>query len=231
MNFVCMRRFRVCYVNMPFLVHSGSSISGSLMLLRSLFLKYMLNQKEMKFMHTLVYYLNQMRVFFPLKSLYALELNLILKCSPYIFSQSPLLLTYAILFFCFPFLVLPTLFLFAFMNQQSEVTSPDHPLPPSPRCTVHSFCMTLAASDTSTYDGFSVLHRHADGYLPTLDMFQLPPWQELVATDLHRNERHFYHIFCRQPRRHLLTTGYSVVVSSKKLVAGDAFIFLRGENG
>lgn len=30
-----------------------------------------------------------------------------------------------------------------------------------------------------------------------------------------------------QPRRHLLTTGWSVFVSAKKLVAGDAFIFLR----
>lgn len=30
-----------------------------------------------------------------------------------------------------------------------------------------------------------------------------------------------------QPRRHLLTTGWSVFVSSKRLVAGDAFIFLR----
>lgn len=30
-----------------------------------------------------------------------------------------------------------------------------------------------------------------------------------------------------QPRRHLLTTGWSAFVSAKKLVAGDAFIFLR----
>jgi hypothetical protein len=30
-----------------------------------------------------------------------------------------------------------------------------------------------------------------------------------------------------QPRRHLLTTGWSVFVSSKRLVAGDAFIFMR----
>ena len=30
-----------------------------------------------------------------------------------------------------------------------------------------------------------------------------------------------------QPRRNLLTTGWSVFVSSKRLVAGDAFIFLR----
>lgn len=62
-------------------------------------------------------------------------------------------------------------------------------------------------------------------------MSQQPPWQELVATDLHGNEWHFRHIFRGQPRRHLLTTGWSVFVSSKKLVAGDAFIFLRGENG
>ncbi|ONI36436.1 hypothetical protein PRUPE_1G585200 [Prunus persica] len=114
---------------------------------------------------------------------------------------------------------------------QSEVTSPDPPLPETPRCTVHSFCKTLTASDTSTHGGFSVLRRHADDCLPPLDMSQQPPWQELVAADLHGNEWHFRHIFRGQPRRHLLTTGWSVFVSSKKLVAGDAFIFLRGENG
>ncbi|XP_020220288.1 auxin response factor 1 [Cajanus cajan] len=114
---------------------------------------------------------------------------------------------------------------------QNEVMSPDDPLPEPARCTVHSFCKTLTASDTSTHGGFSVLRRHADDCLPPLDMTQQPPWQELVATDLHGNEWHFRHIFRGQPRRHLLTTGWSVFVSSKKLVAGDAFIFLRGENG
>ncbi|KAL9451860.1 hypothetical protein AB3S75_013439 [Citrus x aurantiifolia] len=113
---------------------------------------------------------------------------------------------------------------------QSEVTSPDPPIPEPEKCTVHSFCKTLTASDTSTHGGFSVLRRHADDCLPPLDMSQQPPWQELVATDLHGNEWHFRHIFRGQPRRHLLTTGWSVFVSSKKLVAGDAFIFLRGEN-
>ncbi|KAM6590403.1 hypothetical protein CsatA_013008 [Cannabis sativa] len=116
-------------------------------------------------------------------------------------------------------------------QDQTELTSPDPPLPEPPRCTVHSFCKTLTASDTSTHGGFSVLRRHADDCLPPLDMSQQPPWQELVATDLHGNEWHFRHIFRGQPRRHLLTTGWSVFVSSKKLVAGDAFIFLRGENG
>ncbi|KAI5658161.1 hypothetical protein M9H77_26954 [Catharanthus roseus] len=114
---------------------------------------------------------------------------------------------------------------------QGEITSPDPPLPEPQRCTVHSFCKTLTASDTSTHGGFSVLRRHADDCLPPLDMSQQPPWQELVASDLHGNEWHFRHIFRGQPRRHLLTTGWSVFVSAKKLVAGDAFIFLRGENG
>ncbi|XP_072999170.1 auxin response factor 4-like [Typha latifolia] len=103
------------------------------------------------------------------------------------------------------------------------------PLPPRPR--VHSFCKTLTASDTSTHGGFSVLKRHADECLPPLDMSQQPPAQELVAKDLHRVEWRFRHIFRGQPRRHLLQSGWSVFVSSKRLVAGDAFIFLRGENG
>ncbi|XP_019168999.1 PREDICTED: auxin response factor 1-like [Ipomoea nil] len=115
--------------------------------------------------------------------------------------------------------------------EQSEITSPDPPLPEPEQCNVHSFCKTLTASDTSTHGGFSVLRRHADECLPPLDMSQQPPWQELVSTDLHANEWHFRHIFRGQPRRHLLTTGWSVFVSAKKLVAGDAFIFLRGENG
>nr|XP_027122786.1 auxin response factor 2A-like [Coffea arabica]XP_027122787.1 auxin response factor 2A-like [Coffea arabica] len=103
--------------------------------------------------------------------------------------------------------------------------------PPSPRFHVHSFCKTLTASDTSTHGGFSVLRRHADECLPQLDMSRQPPTQELVAKDLHGNEWRFRHIFRGQPRRHLLQSGWSVFVSSKRLVAGDAFIFLRGENG
>ncbi|CAN8244900.1 unnamed protein product [Cochlearia groenlandica] len=115
-------------------------------------------------------------------------------------------------------------------TDQSEPISPDVPVQEPEKCKVHSFCKTLTASDTSTHGGFSVLRRHADECLPPLDMSQQPPWQELVATDLHNSEWHFRHIFRGQPRRHLLTTGWSVFVSSKKLVAGDAFIFLRGEN-
>jgi auxin response factor len=57
-----------------------------------------------------------------------------------------------------------------------------------------------------------------------------PPCQELVAKDVHGVEWKFRHIYRGHPRRHLLTTGWSVFVSSKRLVAGDSVLFLRGEN-
>lgn len=117
-------------------------------------------------------------------------------------------------------------------QDQDENAVKKEPVPPTPpRFHVHSFCKTLTASDTSTHGGFSVLRRHADECLPPLDMSRQPPTQELVAKDLHANEWRFRHIFRGQPRRHLLQSGWSVFVSSKRLVAGDAFIFLRGENG
>ncbi|KAJ8536109.1 hypothetical protein K7X08_034510 [Anisodus acutangulus] len=117
-------------------------------------------------------------------------------------------------------------------SNQDENTVKKEPMRPPPlRFHVHSFCKTLTASDTSTHGGFSVLRRHADECLPPLDMSRQPPTQELVAKDLHGNEWRFRHIFRGQPRRHLLQSGWSVFVSSKRLVAGDAFIFLRGENG
>ncbi|KAG2678403.1 hypothetical protein I3843_11G001000 [Carya illinoinensis] len=116
-------------------------------------------------------------------------------------------------------------------NQDENSVEKEPPPPPPPRFYVHSFCKTLTASDTSTHGGFSVLRRHAEECLPPLDMSRQPPTQELAAKDLHGNEWRFRHIFRGQPRRHLLQSGWSVFVSSKKLVAGDAFLFLRGENG
>nr|ANI70179.1 auxin response factor ARF7 [Salvia miltiorrhiza] len=116
-------------------------------------------------------------------------------------------------------------------NQDENAERKEPPPLPPPHFRVYSFCKTLTASDTSTHGGFSVLRRHADECLPPLDMSRQPPTQELVAKDLHGNEWRFRHIFRGQPRRHLLQSGWSVFVSSKRLVAGDAFIFLRGENG
>jgi len=51
---------------------------------------------------------------------------------------------------------------------QSKLTSPDHELQEPDKCTAHSFCKTLTASDTSTHGGFSVLRRHAEECLPQL---------------------------------------------------------------
>ncbi|KAL8129489.1 hypothetical protein V2J09_018644 [Rumex salicifolius] len=88
------------------------------------------------------------------------------------------------------------------------------------------FCKTLTASDTSTHGGFSVPRRAAEKVFPPLDFTQQPPVQELVARDLHDNEWKFRHIFRGQPKRHLLTTGWSVFVSAKRLVAGDSVLFI-----
>ncbi|KAK4440762.1 Auxin response factor 4 [Sesamum alatum] len=102
---------------------------------------------------------------------------------------------------------------------------------PSTKSTSHMFCKTLTASDTSTHGGFSVPRRAAEDCFPPLDYKQQRPSQELIAKDLHGVEWKFRHIYRGQPRRHLLTTGWSVFVSQKNLVSGDAVLFLRGEAG
>nr|ADG43137.1 auxin response factor 3 [Zea mays] len=90
------------------------------------------------------------------------------------------------------------------------------------------FCKTLTASDTSTHGGFSVPRRAAERVFPPLDFTQQPPAQELIARDIHDVEWKFRHIF-RGPKRHLLTTGWSVFVSAKRLVAGDSVLFIWNE--
>ncbi|KZV47127.1 hypothetical protein F511_30945 [Dorcoceras hygrometricum] len=91
------------------------------------------------------------------------------------------------------------------------------------------FCKNLTASDTSTHGGFSVPRRAAEKIFPTLDFSMQPPAQELSARDLHDQTWTFRHIYRGQPKRHLLTTGWSVFVSSKRLIAGDAVLFIRDE--
>ncbi|PNT76268.1 hypothetical protein BRADI_1g46602v3 [Brachypodium distachyon] len=91
------------------------------------------------------------------------------------------------------------------------------------------FCKTLTASDTSTHGGFSVPRRAAEKIFPPLDFAMQPPAQELMAKDLHDISWKFRHIFRGQPKRHLLTTGWSVFVSTKRLLAGDSVLFIRDE--
>ncbi|KAK4792915.1 hypothetical protein SAY86_023350 [Trapa natans] len=91
------------------------------------------------------------------------------------------------------------------------------------------FCKTLTASDTSTHGGFSVPRRAAEKIFPPLDFSMQPPAQELLARDIHGNTWTFKHIYRGQPKRHLLTTGWSIFVSTKRLVAGDSVLFIRDE--
>ncbi|KAL8136480.1 hypothetical protein V2J09_002481 [Rumex salicifolius] len=91
------------------------------------------------------------------------------------------------------------------------------------------FCKTLTASDTSTHGGFSVPRRAAEKIFPLLDFTMQPPAQELMAKDLHGQAWTFRHIYRGQPKRHLLTTGWSVFVSSKRLFSGDSVLFIRDE--
>ncbi|MED6185544.1 Arf11p [Stylosanthes scabra] len=121
---------------------------------------------------------------------------------------------------------------------QKEPTSPDPSPVESQRETFHSFSKILTPSDTSTHGGCSVRRMHATECLPPLpspppdsDENSPPPSQELVAKDLHGFEWKFKHVLRGSPKRHLFTTGWSTFVTSKRLVAGDAFVFLRGEDG
>ncbi|WCJ35127.1 Auxin response factor 5 [Euphorbia peplus] len=115
------------------------------------------------------------------------------------------------------------------VNSEKDVFPiPDFGLKPSKHPS-EFFCKTLTASDTSTHGGFSVPRRAAEKLFPPLDYTMQPPTQELVVRDLHENTWTFRHIYRGQPKRHLLTTGWSLFVGSKRLKAGDSVLFIRDE--
>ncbi|KDO84794.1 hypothetical protein CISIN_1g0025161mg, partial [Citrus sinensis] len=115
------------------------------------------------------------------------------------------------------------------VNSEKDVFPiPDFGLKPSKHPS-EFFCKTLTASDTSTHGGFSVPRRAAEKLFPPLDYTMQPPTQELVVRDLHDNTWTFRHIYRGQPKRHLLTTGWSLFVGSKRLRAGDSVLFIRDE--
>ncbi|KAK3014169.1 hypothetical protein RJ639_009034 [Escallonia herrerae] len=94
------------------------------------------------------------------------------------------------------------------------------------------FCKTLTASDTSTHGGFSVPRRAAEKIFP-------PLVRAMLENFVHSNSSTLGFLsipvltrkvfVLGQPKRHLLTTGWSVFVSSKRLFAGDAVLFIRDE--
>ncbi|KZV39602.1 auxin response factor 5 [Dorcoceras hygrometricum] len=115
------------------------------------------------------------------------------------------------------------------VSSEKDVFSvPDFGVRPSKHPT-EFFCKILTASDTSTHGGFSVPRRAAEKLFPQLDYSMQPPTQELIVRDLHDNTWTFRHIYRGQPKRHLLTTGWSMFVGAKRLRAGDAVLFIRDE--
>ncbi|EFJ38760.1 hypothetical protein SELMODRAFT_437622 [Selaginella moellendorffii] len=94
-----------------------------------------------------------------------------------------------------------------------------------------SFAKTLTQSDANNGGGFSVPRYCAETIFPRLDYSIDPPVQTVLAKDVHGEIWKFRHIYRGTPRRHLLTTGWSTFVNQKKLVAGDAIVFLRSASG
>ncbi|CAI9787016.1 unnamed protein product [Fraxinus pennsylvanica] len=92
---------------------------------------------------------------------------------------------------------------------------------------VVSFAKILTPSDANNGGGFSVPRFCADLIFPRLDFSADPPVQTLVINDSQNNAWEFRHIYRGTPRRHLLTTGWSRFVNSKRLVAGDSVVFMR----
>ncbi|KAL9245517.1 hypothetical protein vseg_019161 [Gypsophila vaccaria] len=95
---------------------------------------------------------------------------------------------------------------------------------------VVSFAKVLTPSDANNGGGFSVPRFCADSIFPPLDFEADPPVQTIRVRDIHGNAFEFRHIYRGTPRRHLLTTGWSKFVNSKRLVAGDSVVFIRDKS-
>ncbi|CAM0909410.1 unnamed protein product [Alopecurus aequalis] len=129
-------------------------------------------------------------------------------------------------------------------NKEIESQIPNYPnLPAQLICQLHNVTMHADAETDEVYAQMTLQPLNPqelkDPYLPAelaekvfppLDFTLQPPAQELFAKDLHGNEWKFRHIFRGQPKRHLLTTGWSVFVSAKRLAAGDSVLFIWNDN-
>ncbi|KAK4773259.1 hypothetical protein SAY87_028278 [Trapa incisa] len=96
---------------------------------------------------------------------------------------------------------------------------------------ISSFAKVLTSSDANNGGGFSVPRFCADTIFPQLNYQIDPPVQNLEVNDIHGVVWTFRHIYRGTPRRHLLTTGWSKFVNSKKLVAGDSVLFMKNSRG
>ncbi|MCO5604779.1 hypothetical protein L7F22_058950 [Adiantum nelumboides] len=115
-------------------------------------------------------------------------------------------------------------------DRSADIADDTPSSPPLPEKTA-SFAKTLTQSDANNGGGFSVPRYCAETIFPRLNYSEDPPVQIVLAKDVHGAVWRFRHIYRGTPRRHLLTTGWSSFVNQKKLVAGDAIVFLRSASG
>nr|QGJ03871.1 ARF10.1 [Eucommia ulmoides] len=94
-----------------------------------------------------------------------------------------------------------------------------------------SFAKILTQSDSNNGGGFSVPRYCGETIFPPLDYSADKPLQTLVMKDVHGQIWKFKHVLRGAPKRHLFTTGWSVFVNRKKLIAGDSIVFMKKENG
>ncbi|KAG1335008.1 putative 3-oxoacyl-[acyl-carrier-protein] synthase I, chloroplastic [Cocos nucifera] len=99
-------------------------------------------------------------------------------------------------------------------NQELNQKIPRFNLPSKILCRVFNVQLRAEPETDEVYAQIT-LHPEPDQSEPT-SLDPCPP----------ETRRPMVYSFC-QPRRHLLTTGWSTFVTSKRLVAGDAFVFLR----
>ncbi|KAI3681879.1 hypothetical protein L6452_36684 [Arctium lappa] len=81
--------------------------------------------------------------------------------------------------------------------------------------------------DPETDEVFAIIKLHP---FEEVDLSQPQPTQELVAKDLHGHTWRFMHVYRGSPRRHIITSGWTKFVASKRLAVGDTLFFVRHSN-
>ncbi|XP_024992507.1 auxin response factor 1-like [Cynara cardunculus var. scolymus] len=117
-----------------------------------------------------------------------------------------------------------------FQEMVFEGADDNHQLLQEAKPSFRAFSKILTISDTNMHTGLSVPKMLAQNCFPSLDLSQPQPNQELIAKDLHGHAWHFTHVYRVSTQRHVITGGWNAFVVSKRLVAGDALIFVRHSN-
>ncbi|KAK1263301.1 Auxin response factor 8 [Acorus gramineus] len=105
----------------------------------------------------------------------------------------------------------------------SAVTPP----PPPSTMSLSWFSKVLTQSDAHNGGGYSIPRACAESLFPPLNYADDTPLQTLSVTDMHGTVWEFRHIFRGNPKRHLLTTGWSRFVTGKSLTKEDSVVFMK----